>query len=163
MIDKVKNNPFISLIRDEYKELWSSIATLEARELRSNGTIKPLTSRHKWRVYFYQERKILNAVLKFCDEKSIKIFAEHDGFVSNLPVNTNDLSDFVVLETGYRVKFSGEVLSPVLEASAIAEELLDGMIELDEAVDDDSDQDEPEDAETTKKDHTWIIEHIKSM
>lgn len=165
LIAKVKTNPYIQLLLKDYKELWSAIATLEVRELRSNGTIKPLNSRHKWRIYFSLERKILNSVQKYCNEIGIKIFSEHDGFVSNKPVNIDSLTNFVENETCLRVSFSGEVLSPVLEASAIAEELKEGFViddneYLDNEVENETYEEEIDD---NPESFFWIIEYIKTM
>ena len=165
LIEKVKSNPFIQLLKNDYKELWGAISTLEVRELRSNGTIKPLNSKHKWRIYFSLERKILNAVQKLSNEIGVKIFSEHDGFVSNKPVNITALSDFVEKETGLRVSFVGEVLSPVLEASVIAEELKEGFVVDDNEYSDHEDDFEIDDEEIDEHPESfyWIVEYIKTL
>ena len=64
----------------------------------------PLNSKQKWGLYFDLERKVLNAVRKYLDQKEIKYFLEHDGWTTNEELNMNELTTFIEQETGFMIQ-----------------------------------------------------------
>lgn len=88
----------VTSLRAAIKQMWKRIGT--------HYDCK--TSKDKWNVYFKHERKVLDAVKFFLDEKKVQYFTEHDGFRAGEEVDVNELSDYVFSRTSIRVNFSAE-------------------------------------------------------
>lgn len=86
-------------LRSAIKQMWNKIS--------SKFTTK--TSKDKWSVYFQHERKVLDAVKFFLDEKGVQYFTEHDGFRSSEKIDVNELSEYVYNRTSIKVNFSEDM------------------------------------------------------
>ena len=100
--------PLIEL-RKDIKVMWDYIKlVLPKRTIIGTKTKKernlPLNSKQKWGLYFDLERKVLNAVRKYLDQKEIKYFLEHDGWTTNEELNMNELTTFIEQETGFMIQ-----------------------------------------------------------
>lgn len=104
----LQNDEQVTSLRSSIKRMWERIGTVANCK----------TSKDKWNVYFKLERKVLDAVKFFLDEKKMSYFTEHDGFRSAEEINTKELSDFVFSRTSIRVNFSAEDTEKKVEKKA---------------------------------------------
>jgi hypothetical protein len=108
-IEFLKQNPFLTELREDIKTCWSYITPHMSRRSRtqSNGRerLLPVSSRDKWNVYFSLERKILNSVREYLYNKDIKHFLIHDGWTCESEIDREELIEYVRVNTGYEVKF----------------------------------------------------------
>jgi hypothetical protein len=102
----IKQDPFIIELREDIKTCWEYISPSMTRE-RNNKTnkLKPISSSQKWNRYFDLERQVLNSVIQYMKDNSIKYFLEHDGWSCDRVIDRDQLSDYVYGSTGYRVMF----------------------------------------------------------
>lgn len=120
-MNTLKNDEQIKKLRRSISYMWKSIERLSRKEnqlsfeqiLNGDQTKnwRLSTSKSKWRIYFRFERMVLTSIKNFLNKSQIKYFTEHDGFRTSLPISTDELSDHVLKETGFRVKFEYEELS----------------------------------------------------
>lgn len=94
----LQNDQQIISLKSSIKQMWNRISSHYATK----------TSKDKWNVYFQHERKVLDAVKFFLDEKEVQYFTEHDGFRSSEKIDVKELSDYVFSRTSIRVNFSEE-------------------------------------------------------
>ena len=110
----LKQNKFITQLRDDIRTCWSYIEPSMSRPSivdKNNRTRRlPVSSKQKWARYFDLERIILNAVRDYMHERNYTYFLEHDGWACSHELDTCDLSDHVHDATGYRVKFESELV-----------------------------------------------------
>ena len=111
-IEYLKQDPYITELRDDIKICWTYIQPSMARRSiqdKNNRTrMLPISSREKWMRYFELERIVLNSVIDYMRDRSMKYFLEHDGWACNQLIDISELSEYVFDSTGYRVQFECE-------------------------------------------------------
>lgn len=108
-INYLKQDPFITELREEIKILWSYITPHMTRK-QVNGRLKPISSRQKWSVYFQLECTVISAIKRYIKQQQLKCFLEHDGWVCEQELNQKELTDYVKQQTGYEIKLKLEKL-----------------------------------------------------
>ena len=113
-IHYLKQDPFISGLRDEIKIMWEYISpTLQKRTYTTKTAqvrTSPKTSKQKWNLYFELEMQVLTAITAYLTETNNKFFTEHDGWVCEFEVDQIALIDFVRTKTGFNIKLDLEIL-----------------------------------------------------
>lgn len=108
--DRICKHAWIRSLRSEIRELWQIIGTDMPRTYKPTKTgqvrARPIESRRKWAIYFRLEREVMNSITQYLTQINQEFFIEHDGWVSRQSVNTQDLIQHVVTQTGYQVQFS---------------------------------------------------------
>ena len=108
-IEYLKQDEFICELRADIKTTWEYIRPVMQKrtKLQSNGKERrcPLTGKQKWGVYFEQERRVLDSVKRYLDDKTFRYFLEHDGFACERPIDRDELSNYVLETTGFNLKF----------------------------------------------------------
>lgn len=127
-IEYLKQDQFISELRDNIKLMWNHISKSmyrdykllgedidqETGEITTRQRLMPITSRQKWNRYFELERRVLNSIRSYLDMTSNRYFLEHDGFVTENPVDLSELYQYVFEQTKFKVLVDLEVLSGVV-------------------------------------------------
>ena len=114
--DKVKTlqkDEFVTVLKNDISLCWKQIEpTMSKRTVTSAKTGRerkiPANSKQKWAVYFRLERKILDTVVEYLNSKDIKVFLEHDGWVTNKQLDIQDLQLHIFNETGFKVVLEEE-------------------------------------------------------
>jgi hypothetical protein len=113
-IHYLKQDPFISALRDEIKIMWEYISpTLQKRTYTTKTAqvrTSPKTSKQKWNLYFELEMQVLTAITAYLTKTNNKFFTEHDGWVCEFEVDQTALIDFVRTKTGFDIKLDLEIL-----------------------------------------------------
>lgn len=113
-IHYLKQDPFISGLRNEIKIMWEYISpTLQKRTYTTKtGQVRtsPKTSKQKWNLYFELEMIVLNAIIDYLTETNNKFFTEHDGWVCERKVDQTALIDFVRTKTEFNIELDLEIL-----------------------------------------------------
>jgi predicted 2-oxoglutarate/Fe(II)-dependent dioxygenase YbiX len=113
-IHYLKQDPFISGLRDEIKTMWDYIKpTLQKRTITTKtGQIKQLgiSSKQKWNLYFALEMQVLSAITDYLSKTNNKFFTEHDGWVCENEVDQISLRNFVRTKTGFDIELDLEIL-----------------------------------------------------
>ena len=113
-IHYLKQDPFISGLRNEIKIMWEYIQPVMPKRTitTKTGQVKRLgiTSKQKWNLYFALEMKVLTAITDYLTETNNKFFTEHDGCSCEREVNQIDLIIFVRTKTGFDIKLDLEIL-----------------------------------------------------
>ncbi len=103
----LKEDLFIKQLRKDIKEIWSVIET-SMPKITTNKSGKErkvaLSSKRKWQKYFELERSVLNEINEYLFRTNNACFLEHDGFVSNKPIDQKELIDFVRTNTGFVIE-----------------------------------------------------------
>ena len=114
-IQFLKEDPFISELRNDIKIMWEYIEPIMAKTYTKTKSGKqrklPLSSKKKWHLYFDLERQILNQVRNYLTETNNRHFLEHDGWATEHQVNEHELNQYIMYKTGFDVKFKMEVLN----------------------------------------------------
>lgn len=103
----LKEDSFIKELRADIKEMWRVIETSMPKITTSkSGTERKvaLSSKRKWQKYFELERQVLNEINEFLCQTNNACFLEHDGFVSNEPIDQEKLIEFVRAKTGFVIE-----------------------------------------------------------
>lgn len=113
-IHYLKQDPFISGLRDEIKIMWDYIKpVMPKRTIKTKtGQVKtlPISSKEKWNLYFALEIQVLNAITDYLTLTGNKFFTEHDGWTCEREVNQIALIEFVRTKTGFDIKLDLEIL-----------------------------------------------------
>jgi hypothetical protein len=108
-IEFLKQNQFIQELVTDIKTCWQYLQPVIAKRTKKTkkGTERrlPVTSKQKWQVYFELERRVLNSIRDYLEEKQAKYFLEHDGWSCNEEINQIELRDYVKEQTGFVLKF----------------------------------------------------------
>jgi hypothetical protein len=108
-IEYLKQDEFITELRADIKTIWEYIRPVMQKRTKktSKGSerLLPLTGKQKWGVYFEQERRVLDSVKQYLDEKTFRYFLEHDGFSCEREIDRDQLSRHVLETTGFNLKF----------------------------------------------------------
>jgi hypothetical protein len=121
-IDDIAPNELIRGFRSDIKAIWASLKGLTpiSRVKTTKGwRNKPMSSSDKAFIYRKYETIVMDVVSDYLTRLlEVKHFRIHDGFTSCEEIDESELSDWVFNKTGFRVKFSCDLLeSP---SSAIA-------------------------------------------
>jgi len=113
-IHYLKQDPFISGLREEIKIMWEYIKPVMHKTtiLTKTGQRKtlPISSKQKWNLYFALELQVLTAITDYLTETNNKFFTEHDGWTCETPVNQLELKNFVRNKTGFDIELDLEIL-----------------------------------------------------
>ena len=105
----LQQHPYLTSLRLEIKQMWDLIKSTSPTVYFTTTTGKrrkrPFNAKAKWNIYFKLERSIIEEVKTYMKEIDSKFFLEHDGFTSSLPIDEQDLSDWVQANTDFIVKF----------------------------------------------------------
>lgn len=108
-IDKLKQNQFISDLREEIKIMWSYIKQTITPEYITdkNGKMrrKPLSGRDKSEIYRQIEEEVMREVMRYMKKTNCQIrsFSEHDGWRSDKMIDIDELRSYVKSNTGYLI------------------------------------------------------------
>ena len=113
-IHYLKQDPFVSKLRDEIKIMWDYIKPVMPKRTitTKTGQVKQLgiSSKQKWNLYFALEMQVLTAITDYLTETNNKFFTEHDGWVCEREVDQISLRNFVWTKTGFDINFDLEIL-----------------------------------------------------
>lgn len=123
---KVRNNLWISDLRKDISACWKAIEKQMTTYYKpesidtETGEIKPrrkiqLSCRAKWDVYFTNERKILNSVIRYLDKTNNHHFNEHDGWTSKNPIDLKELTAEIISVTGLDITIDYKFISNEVE------------------------------------------------
>ena len=105
----LQQNEFISELRKEIKTIWEYITPTMSRSRNiKTKRLKPISSRDKWNIYFRLESEVMNSIKKFIKQNNLKCFLEHDGWVCDNEINTNELLKAIEIQTGFQIKLKLE-------------------------------------------------------
>jgi len=113
-IHYLKQDPFISGLRDEIKIMWDYIKPVMPKRTITTKTGQekrlPISSKQKWNLYFELELRVLTAITEYLNLTGNKFFTEHDGWCCERAVDEMELIDFVRTKTGFAIKLDLEIL-----------------------------------------------------
>jgi alpha-galactosidase len=75
------------------------------KSLKGSERLLPITSKQKWNLYFELERRVIDSVRTYLDQRSIKYFLIHDGWTCDREIDKEELRDFVRENTGFDLSF----------------------------------------------------------
>jgi hypothetical protein len=114
-IHYLRQDPFISGLRDEIRIMWEYITPLLQKRTYTTKSGKtrtsPKTSKQKWQLYFELEMRVLSAIIDYLTETNNKFFTEHDGWVCEKPVDQQALIEFVRTKTNFNIELDMEILA----------------------------------------------------
>ena len=64
-----------------------------------------MRSSDKWAIYFKLEHEVTTKIRRYLNDRSIRHFFEHDGWISCNDIDTSDLKTYIKQETGYDLNF----------------------------------------------------------
>jgi hypothetical protein len=113
-IHYLKQDPFVSGLRDEIKIMWDYIKPVMPKTIITTKTGQqrqlPISSKQKWNLYFALEMKVLTAITDYLTETNNKFFTEHDGWCCERQVEKIELKNFVRNKTGFDIELDLEIL-----------------------------------------------------
>lgn len=97
-LEALKNDHRIRLFQLRSRALWQKLGVLLKRDLKT-GTDKAA---------FYREleNQVITVARVYLEDKNIKYFLEHDGFITDAPVDLDDLQQAIKHVEGFDLKFS---------------------------------------------------------
>lgn len=103
----LKEDSFIKELRSDIKEIWAvieksmpKITTTKSGKERKVA----LSSKRKWQKYFELERQVLNEINEYLYKTNNACFLEHDGFVSNKPIDQEQLIQEIKTNIGFVIE-----------------------------------------------------------
>lgn len=128
-IEYLKQDPFITELRNDIKICWEYITPTIARRTKKqpNGKdrLLAITSKQKWNVYFELERSVLNSVRNYLDDNQVRYFLMHDGWICDKEVDRTEVIEYVRNQTGFDVKFEYELKNNNIQLYPIVVEVGD--------------------------------------
>jgi len=107
----LQQHPYLTALRADIKTMWEVIRQDRPVEYYTTKTGKnrkrPFNAKAKWSIYFELERQVLNCIRTYMQSINSRVFLEHDGFTSELKIDTDDLSDYIQHHTNFVVKIEG--------------------------------------------------------
>jgi len=94
-LNLLKKDQWMTQYRQDFKQCWEAI--------------HPEGSETKWHTYFRLEREVLNTVIEYLKENSIKNFLEHDGFYTDKPIDISHVQELIRVNNNFVLSLSGEV------------------------------------------------------
>jgi len=100
------NHTLLHTLRDDpqFQQLSKDINKCWHKIKQSRGHTR-LSPRHKWRIYFELENRVMRVVRTELNKLNTKYFLEHDGWRSTDYINPRELAYTVKQRTGYTVQF----------------------------------------------------------
>lgn len=112
VIEYLKQNEFLTQLRDEIKIIWSyvneEIPRTKKQDKRGYLRLIPISSRDKWNIYFRLECEVMTSIRHYITKNNLQCFLEHDGWVCKSEIDTEKLTQWVRNDTGYDVKLDLE-------------------------------------------------------
>jgi len=108
-IEYLKQDPYITDLREDIKTIWEYIRPVmqkrTKKSLKGSERRLAITSKQKWNLYFELERRVIDSVRTYLDQRSIKYFLIHDGWTCDREIDKEELRDFVRENTGFNLSF----------------------------------------------------------
>ena len=108
-IEWLKQDPYIQELISDIKCCWSYIQPtipLRTKKNKLGQTRRlPVNSKQKWHLYFELERRVIDSVRTYLDERSIRYFLIHDGWSCDQEIDRDELSLYVKTKTGFSLNF----------------------------------------------------------
>lgn len=133
IVEVLKQDEFIKQLMEDIKVMWNAIAPYEFTPryctcVRKNTGVVyqrkcQVTSKEKWNVYFRLEHSVGKCIKDYLGGHTLKYFYEHDGFSSDMEIDTEELSSYVMENSGYQLKFDYEWIGKEQEGSSTDVEL----------------------------------------
>lgn len=105
----LQQDTYVQELVSDIKCCWEYIRPVMQKRTKrtSQGTerLMPITSKQKWHLYFELERRVIDSVRTYMEERSIKYFLIHDGWSCNKEIDRNELNDYVRTTTGFALTF----------------------------------------------------------
>jgi hypothetical protein len=108
-IQWLKQDPYIQELVSDIKTCWEYLRPI--MPLRTKKTSKgserrlAVTAKQKWHMYFELERRVVNSIRCYLEERDIKHFLIHDGWCCSSEINREELGQYVRDQTGFNLKF----------------------------------------------------------
>lgn len=114
-MELLQNNEYIKEIKKEISKIWKTLddtVMYQTYKNLDNGKKRklPPNCTQKWGVYFRQERKVLDSVREYLQEKNIPSFLEHDGWVTERKLDLNELTQYIKDKTGFKIIIEEEII-----------------------------------------------------
>jgi hypothetical protein len=111
-IEFLKQHEYIQELVKDIRCCWQYIRPVMQKRTKKTpkGTERrlPVTARQKWHLYFELERRVINAVRVYLEERSVRYFLVHDGWYSDREIDRDELRKFVYERTGFKLNFDYE-------------------------------------------------------
>lgn len=124
-IEWLKQDTYIQILVQDIKTCWEYIRPVMQKRTKktSKGTerLLPINARQKWLLYFELERRVIDSVRCYLDERSIKYFLIHDGWTCANQIDERELSDYVREQTGFDVKFEYLKINNIITYPSVVE------------------------------------------
>lgn len=102
MMNRLKDNEYIQLLKADIAEMWKTIPIKDRR-----------SSREKAEVYRQIEKKVLTSIKRYLNKNNNKHFTEHDGWVCEYEIDEYQLQKYVKEHTGYVIAMSHDVIANI--------------------------------------------------
>lgn len=115
LIDQFRSNRQITILREEFSDLWKFIKNNSGKPQRiitdKKGRTRSLSlrSRDKSQIYREIEKEVMNCVVRYLTKNKNKHFREHDGWRCQSVVDETELRTYVRNQTGYVIELSFEI------------------------------------------------------
>ena len=94
-LDLLKQDEWLTQYKKDFENCWKAI--------------HPNNTDTKWHTYFRLEREVLNTIIKYLKDNTIKHFLEHDGFYTDKPIDIPHVEELIRLNNNFILSLSGEV------------------------------------------------------
>jgi len=124
-IEWLKQNSYIQELVKDIRTCWQYIRPVMQKRTKktTKGTERrlPVTAKQKWHLYFELERRVINAVRLYLEERSVRYFLVHDGWYSDAEIDRNELRTFVYEQTGFFLNFDYKKTSNIITYPSVVE------------------------------------------
>lgn len=104
-LNKMRNQGhFLIDFYDEVKRMWKLAREIQRTEFDSELIPVDPKNEHRFNLYFFLERQILEVIKSQLNSAHISYLTEHDGFRTNLPVDVSKLEQAIFDQLQIRVK-----------------------------------------------------------
>ena len=111
LMNKLKAHEFFINLAPELKLMWDKLRKSKkyGERFEQEGRLK---SKSKWRFYFILETDFIQFVQRYCDDRYIRVFLEHDGFRTDTPIDLSQLQSEYRNYSGFNLKIIGSENNP---------------------------------------------------
>ena len=99
-LDKLKENDYITSLREEILQIWKSI-----KPHRQLNTTNRLSAKDKSKTYRELEELVLKEIQRYLVRTNNRGLLEHDGWTCMNAIDMNELRSLVRSNTGYKLEF----------------------------------------------------------
>jgi len=113
-VEAIRKNKFFKAYTRQIKSLWGwwVVKNNMAVMWGDNPGDRPrVANKKRFDLYFYNERKLLDAIETYLQYKGAVYFLEHDGFRSNLPIDQVELEQLIKDKIQVEVRIEQKVIS----------------------------------------------------